>query len=154
MTLIKGYAERARAAIEAGQQPVLLFFSDFDPSGMEMINSIEQMVGELGVHGVEFQRPALTREQIEEHKLPHNPDALKVTDTRAKRFLREHGQYSVELDALHPKILQDIIREAIEDYVDMDFVEEQRQIEKRERAKLELVQNDIEKVLQSHGLLV
>ena len=155
VTLIKGYAERARAAIEAGQQPVLLFFSDFDPSGMEMIESVQKTVtGELHVRGVEFERPALTMEQIEEYGLPYNPDALKKHDTRAKRFLREHGQYSVELDALHPQVLQAIIRDAIEDYVDMGFVQEQRQIEKEERAKLERVQNDIRKVLQTHGLRV
>ena len=153
VTLLRDYAERAGQAIEAGQKPVLLFFSDFDPSGMEMIESVQRtLTGELHVRGVEFVRPALTKGQIEEHSLPHNPDALKMTDTRAKRFIQKYGRYSVELDALHPKTLQDIIRDAIEPYVDMDFIQQQRQIEKEERAKLKRVQADIKKVLQSHGL--
>jgi hypothetical protein len=155
VSLLKDYSERVIQAHEAGQFPVLLFFSDFDPSGMGMLESIEAGLRDIGLPSPilpGMTRPALTLEQIEEYSLPNDPDALKPTDTRAAAFIKRYGRYSVELDALHPQTLQEIIRGAIEKHIDTDFVEQQREVEALERAKLEAIRADIEKVLHGHGI--
>jgi len=131
------YLERARMANEKGQRPVLLFLSDHDPSGMSMLPAIERRIRvDFEFPYVEFRRVGLTQEQIAAHNLPHNPDALKRSDPRARTFIQRHGNYSVELDALHPRDLQAIVRAAIEECVDTELMEEQTEIESDERARL------------------
>jgi hypothetical protein len=131
------YLQRARTAYSRGQRPVLLFLSDFDPSGMSMLPAIEKRFRvDFEFPYVEFRRVALTLEQISEYNLPNNPDALKQSDPRARAFIEQYGTCSVELDALHPRDLQAIVRSAIEVYVDTELMEEQREIESEERARL------------------
>ena len=40
--------------------------------------------------------------------------SAKITDTRAKKYIAEHGQYSWELDALKPEVIDSLIADAIE----------------------------------------
>lgn len=130
-------AKRAKPALQKGQKPVILFLSDFDPSGMDMLGVIQRKIErEVGVYGVVYERVALTPEQIEMFDLPHNPEALKAGDSRAPKFIRQYGDYSVELDALHPKQLQKIARDAIESHVDTALMDEQREIESEDRERL------------------
>ena len=103
------------------KKSVMLYFGDFDPSGVEMLTSMRTtIVKELGVSGVEFNRVALLKEDIYTHKLPHNPKALKKKDTRAKKHLEAYGELAVELDALRPDILERKIRDAIKAEIDID----------------------------------
>jgi hypothetical protein len=57
---------------------------------------------------INFRRLAVTPGQIAEWDLPTRP--TKATDTRAKGF----GDISVELDAIEPDRLREIVRKAIE----------------------------------------
>lgn len=105
---------------------VMLYFGDFDPSGMEMLNAMETTLeDEMGVYGVEFKRIALLKDDIAKYKLPHNPDALKKSDTRTEKHLLAYGDITVELDALPPAVLEEKIREAIEAEIDMDLFNEE-----------------------------
>jgi len=136
-TMDHEYLERAQIAHSKGQRPLLLFLSDHDPSGMSMLPAIERRIRvDFEFPYVEFRRVGLTHEQIAAHNLPHNPDALKRSDPRARTFIQRHGNYSVELDALHPRDLQEIVRTAIEEYVDTELMQQQEEIESEERARL------------------
>jgi hypothetical protein len=82
---------------------------------------------------IHFERLAVTPEQIEEWNLPSRP--TKESDPRYKTW---NGDDSVELDAIEPDELRNIVREAIERHVDqaqLDFLREQ---EKRERGILDM----------------
>ena len=68
---------------------------------------------ELDVKGVQFKRIALLRDDIFTYRLPHNPNALKKTDTRARKHLAAYGELAVELDALRPDILEGKIEDAV-----------------------------------------
>ena len=46
--------------------------------------------------------------------MPHNPNALKRSDTRAKKHLEAYGELAVELDALRPDVLEQKMETAIE----------------------------------------
>lgn len=59
----------------------------------------------------------LTMEQIREFNPPNNP--AKITDPRAKKYIEEFGEISWEVDALRPKVMQDIVRSAIQGTIDM-----------------------------------
>jgi hypothetical protein len=79
---------------------------------------------------IEFQRIAVTEEQIVEMSLPTRP--TKTTDSRSKNFEGE----SVEVDAIPPGTLRKLVRDAIEQHVDSDEFERLQMIEEQERETL------------------
>src|SRR5262249_46578812 len=82
---------------------------DFDPSGINAGEKIEETLQELAPDAeIYFERIAVTPEQIEEWELPTRP--TKTSDTRSKGF----GAISVELDAIEPNRLRQLVQEAIE----------------------------------------
>ncbi len=137
ITFLNDFRRRARAAMEREQVPVILYFGDMDPSGWQMLEATKQTLEEdFNLYGVDYRRVALNPEQIVEYKLPHDPDAVKTTDSRCRSYVARFGDLAVELDALHPATLQSLARTAIESCFDMDAFREQMEIEKVERAKL------------------
>jgi len=103
-----------RLARHNGRKPVMLYFGDFDPSGVEMLTAMKTTLrDELGAKGVQFKRIALLRDDIFTYKLPNNPNALKKTDTRARKHMAAYGELAVELDALRPDILEQKIGDAV-----------------------------------------
>jgi hypothetical protein len=127
-----------------GKTPVMLYFGDFDPSGMEMLESTKTTLrDELGVEGIEFKRVALTREDILKYELPHNPDALKRTDTRAKKHVEAYGELAVELDALRPDVLEQKIKEAIESELDVDAFNTELDRHNEEIKKIDLLKTKV-----------
>jgi hypothetical protein len=138
VTFLNEFKERAEKAISKGQQPVILYFGDFDPSGIQMLEATKQTLeDDMGLWGIEFIRIALNPEQVSQYQLPHNFAAVKSSDTRSKRFIERFGYYGWELDALHPQVQEDLAKSAIESQFDMELFQEQKQIEKIERAKIE-----------------
>ena len=120
-----------------GRPTVMLYFGDFDPSGVEMMESMRiTLREELGISDIEFKRVGLLKDDIERYKLPHNPDALKKKDTRAEKHVKKYGEIAVELDALRPNILEQKIQEAIEAEFDMETFEQEKRIYQKEVDKL------------------
>ena len=103
---------------ETGQDTVVIYLGDHDPSGIDMIRDIRDQL-EVFIDGCEALPQvlpiALTIEQINDHKLPPNP--TKLTDSRAKDYLQKYGAESWELDALDPTYLVDLIRKSIRQYM-------------------------------------
>jgi hypothetical protein len=80
---------------------------------------------------IHFERPAVTREQVEQWNLPTRP--TKQTDTRAKKFA---NATSVELDAIPAAKLRELVRECIERHVDREKLALLRVAEESERELL------------------
>lgn len=113
----------------------ILYMGDHDPSGLDMIRDIsERLNSDFGVD-VEVKQIALTREQIKKFNPPPNP--AKITDPRAKWYIKEYGNISWELDALPPKELDKILRSNIIDRMDMEVYESELLKEKNQIAELE-----------------
>ena len=104
------------------ERPVkILYLGDFDPSGLDMIRDIRERITEFQegyndgylVEDMQFsiEAIALTKQQIEHYNPPPNP--AKVTDPRAKEFIRKHGRTSWEVDALRPEVLNALLRDSI-----------------------------------------
>jgi hypothetical protein len=110
---------KERLAVQGEKTPLMLYFGDFDPSGMEMLEAMITTLREELEVGLLFKRIALTKEDISTHNLPHNPKAIKQKDTRAKKHIARYGELAVELDALRPNILEAKIREAIEQEINI-----------------------------------
>ncbi len=98
-----------------GKKPVILYFGDHDPSGMDMTRDVGDRMGVFSVQ-VEVKRIALNMDQVEKYDPPENP--AKKTDTRYRNYVSKHGESSWELDALEPTLLARIVEGAIKPYVD------------------------------------
>lgn len=110
---------------------VILYFGDHDPSGKDMVRDIRERMEEFG-REVDVRPVALTMEQIRRFNPPPNP--AKITDPRAKWYIREYDRTSWELDALPPRELIRLAEEAVEELIDLDLYNrcldrEQRDIE-------------------------
>ncbi len=133
------------------KKPVMLYFGDFDPSGMEMLKSMEiTLRQELCAPQIEFKRIALHKDDIFTHKLPHSPNALKKTDTRAKKHIEAYGELAVELDALSPDILVQKIRSAIESELDIDAFNQEVEKNNLELDLLNKVKSDVAVFMDSY----
>jgi hypothetical protein len=97
-----------------------LMFGDFDPSGKDILRNFESQLRELGIVGT-FSEVALTVDQIQEYNLP--PAPVKVGDTRSDDFVQKYGRGVVELDALDPNLLQELVRINIERFFDPEIYE-------------------------------
>ena len=67
---------------------------------------------------------------------------IKQTDTRAKRFIEQHGPTAYELDALHPLQLQDLVRKSIKQFTDMDAIAENKEQEEVENERLDILREE------------
>jgi AcrR family transcriptional regulator len=135
LMVAKGYASlsflhSAAMAIKGKGKPAFIYhFGDLDPSGVDAARDIEAKLRRYAPEAeIHFERPAVTRAQVDEWNLPTRP--TKTTDTRAKKF---NNATSVELDAIPARKLRDLVRERIEQHVDHRQLEILRAAEASER---------------------
>jgi hypothetical protein len=126
---IKNTADR----LAAYDDPLILYFGDFDPSGEDMVVSLEKRLQWFGV-GFEIRKIALTRQDIDDYNLP--PDFTKATDTRAAAHIAIHGDIAVELDALPVEVLRERIVECVEANMDLAALARVRKRETADRRKI------------------
>jgi hypothetical protein len=113
----KGYSSlsflyKASRDLESRERPAKLFyFGDYDPSGQDAIQSGYYSLRSLATNtkklGLDLTIVAVKPEQIEEMALPTRP--TKQSDTRAGSF----GDESVELDAIEPDVLRQMVEDTI-----------------------------------------
>jgi len=137
ISFLREYSERAQRALSNGQKPVVLYFGDFDPSGIQMFEAAQNsLINEFGINGVKYERMALNLDDIKKYNLPNNPDAVKKTDRRYQAFVDKYGEYAVELDAIHPRELKNIAVAAVESELDMELVRQQLEVGKADEQKV------------------
>jgi 5S rRNA maturation endonuclease (ribonuclease M5) len=137
LMVCRGYASlsflhSAAEVIKAENKPThIIFLSDFDPSGCDISRVTEATLRELAP-GIEldFRRIAVTPEQIEKWGLQTRP--TKKSDVRAKKF----GDRSVELEAVPPETLRDLVRKQILLHIDPYQWQQSLAIERQEREVL------------------
>lgn len=102
---------RLASYLDKNQNPLVLFLSDHDPSGIDMQRDLQERLSRFAGAWIEVKRIALTMDQIDQYGPPPNP--AKVTDSRYKNYAWQHGNKSWELDALEPQVLVDLIEEEV-----------------------------------------
>jgi hypothetical protein len=116
----------------------ILYFGDFDPSGEDMDRHLENALShffDLDYYFIDFERVAVTEEQIEEYDLPPIPEDSETLDkldkdSRKDRFIDKHGQLiAVELDALLaivPDQFKQLVQESVDQYFDETIYEREQ----------------------------
>lgn len=120
--------------IRSSDVPVVMYgVGDHDPSGVVAWTSMmERVRGFLGddADRVTFSRIAVTPEQIQEMNLRTRP--LKRGDQRLVKNLHWTGE-AVEVEAIPPDVLREIVRERIESHIDPEQLRQTRLVEAAER---------------------
>jgi hypothetical protein len=110
-----------------GQRTRIVYVGDFDPAGMDMSDNLHARLEEVGApaDAVTVRRVALTQELIIAYRLPsHEPRHL---DRRTPEFVARYGVACVEVDALPPAVLAEVVEEAIYDAIeDLDAWEQEQ----------------------------
>jgi hypothetical protein len=131
LTFLNECVERLAHFENLGKKVHILYYGDFDPSGDYMDTDLENRLRGLGLEipfDADFERIAVTQEQIDDYNLPSDPD--KATrekmdrDTKSPQFIEKYGKlYAVELDSL-PALIPDVFRqELVIDQVEQYFDE-------------------------------
>jgi hypothetical protein len=121
-----------------GRATYVYLLTDFDPSGLGIADTVKaELIRRSYPTEVYVARLAVNREQIDEWDLPTRP--TKTTDSRARKFMREHGTGSVELDAIPPATLRSLVRESIEEHMDPEKLRVLKLAESQERDLLRSV---------------
>lgn len=94
-----------------GKDIHVLYFGDHDPSGLDMDRDVAERLRLFSGLSVSFERLALKYAQVQVLNPPENP--AKVTDSRAKQYIKMYGASSWELDAVEPKELARLVEAAV-----------------------------------------
>jgi hypothetical protein len=126
------YLHGAAEAIASARKPAFVYyFGDHDPSGVDISRNVEARLRQFAPRAeIRFERLAVTEAQIRALGLPTRP--TKKTDSRAGHFSGE----SVEVDAIPPRELREMVRKAIERHVNLDLLRRTESIEAAERKTL------------------
>lgn len=135
-TFLKDGADRIVKNCNGARDPVILYFGDHDPSGVDMTRDLGARLERYGVPDGEsaVKRIALTREQIDKYDLP--PAPVKGKDSRAKKFIEEHGDEVVELDALDANVLQELVKSSILECIDGEIWNRNSEESRKEQLKI------------------
>lgn len=107
-------AQRLNRWVEGGQKILLLHLGDHDPSGIDMSRDIQdrlRLFMDDNFDQLEFRRLALNFDQVKAYNPPPNP--AKADDSRYEGYSDQFGTESWELDALEPKVLHQLVEDAI-----------------------------------------
>lgn len=115
---------------ESGKDIHVYYFGDHDASGLAIDASIERTLQDDFDIYVDLERVAVTPEQIALYDLPTRPQ--KKSDTRSRNFEGE----AVEIDAMSPDVLCEIVEECITRHIDSHEWEQMQIAEQAEKETL------------------
>ena len=128
-----GWDSIHNAAGRLEDEDTVLYFGDFDPSGEDMVRSLQERLSNQGADP-QIIKCALTLDDIKRYHLP--PNFTKTSDTRRAAFVAKYGDVSVELDALPAAVLQERLRVEVEQRMDLAALARVRGVEEQERTQL------------------
>ena len=125
--------EVAKPIRQTGKPTFIYHLGDYDPSGIIVSTAMENdLRSEYPDVKLTVKRIAVTPQQIKRWRLPTRP-TKRDGNTHAKSFDSDH---SVELDAIAPQRLRDLVEEAINRHLSKEEFDRLSEIEKREREQI------------------
>lgn len=111
-----------------GKLPVVIHLGDYDPDGESIFESVREDVlafmaeddpdlAEKIERAHSFERVALTAEQVRRFELPTTPPKKSSSRTRGWS-----GEATCQLEALEPGVLATVVRDAVEEWLDLEIL--------------------------------
>jgi hypothetical protein len=148
ITSLKDAADRMIRINEQGgwgdldnpQKVIVLYLSDHDPEGFQMVEKADEVLRTLGVQNLEVRRIGLTMEQVEQFQPP--PSFAKETSSRYDAYVDEHGTTEAwELDALEPEVIQGLIEAEILKERDPEIWDARMEAEEESKERMREISN-------------
>lgn len=139
-------AQRVHEVTMDGRGFVILYLGDLDPSGEDMVRDIDDRLNDQFGAECEVRKLAITPAQVAEYQPP--PQPAKRSDSRARRFIAEHGMSSYEVDALPPDALRTIINAAISEYIHQPTL---ARVLQQEQADKRLMERGTRAIMEQRG---
>lgn len=112
------------------KQKIILYFGDLDPTGKDMPRYLSETFPKLRCNDVTIEEITINPSDVNQYNLPTIP--LKEKDRRTRSYKQNFGiDYGVEIDALSPSNLKQIIRGSIEKHLDLGELEKKKQEDKQ-----------------------
>lgn len=112
--------QRFKDKYDQGHDCVVIHLGDHDPSGLDMTRDNAERLKTFSDSAlIDVRRIALNMDQIVRYSPPPNP--AKISDSRSTNYITQYGHTSWELDALEPKVLEDLISSEIRSLIDVDL---------------------------------
>ena len=138
LMVVRGFPSKAflhGAAVNLaaeGKPSYIYYFGDLDPSGLKIWKNIQDSIRRYEpVADITFERIAITEEQVHAYNLPTRP-TKREGNPHAKDFEGD----SIEVDALPVDVLQELVRDCIDQHVNEDQLQVTRTADESERAAL------------------
>ena len=134
------------------QKLVCLILSDHDPDGETIAQSFARsMRDDFDISTVVPVKVAITREHVEQYNLPPTMEAKKTSSNHAK-FAAEHGRFAYELESLPPTELQTLLRNAIDQAIDVEAFNHELDEEAKDAARLDGFRRTIKQMMSGAKL--
>jgi len=147
ITALKKAADRFKRYANRDQEILILFLSDHDPEGIDMLRNLKDTMNTMGVTNLTVKRIGLTMEQILALNPP--PSIAKESSSRLAMYENQTGTREAwELDALPAQFLKDLISEEIEQIVDHDAMELRKQESEVNRRLLIRISENFEEIVE------
>jgi hypothetical protein len=135
LTLMYDMAERFKDNDDTIEEIQILYYGDFDPSGMDIERHVDDTLTNDFDVDFAIDRVAINKAQIALYNII--PAPAKATDSRTAGFVRDEGvSWQVELDAIDPPVLQKMIEEQIKAQIDWTIYNKRTDEEKRRQGKI------------------
>lgn len=143
-------AEQLKGEQYEDKEIVIIAIGDFDPTGEDIVRYTEEALKKLGLK-LTLEKAMVTKDQVEEYKLPHRPEDVKEIeklrkDTRFKKW--PYGLYRVETAAFRnraPDAFRKTLVDAIAKHFDPEIYQE---VKKLESEKQEVVAQEVGDMLK------
>ena len=140
LTFLHDATLRFQRAERRGQKPIIIYFGDYDPSGEDIPRALKENIVNLGCESIEVRRICLVESQVVDWKLP--PAPTKVTDSRSVNW---DGLGQVELDAVKPEKLIELLDQSIGEIFDYNLYDE---LDMRESIERETFQTELKRYVR------
>ena len=124
------------------RKPIMaLYLGDFDPSGFDLERSLREKLRHHAGRDFDWVRLGLNARDFQEHALI--PLGLKkkkdgsYADSRAAKFIQQHGYECAEIDALDPNVIRQRVRVAVTEHIPEGEWERLQEVERLERESWE-----------------
>lgn len=142
--------KRFEELIGMGITPIILHLGDHDPSGIDMTRDNRDRLQMFAWSDeVEVRRIALNYDQVQQYNPPPNP--AKESDARHAGYSRIYGDESWELDALEPRVIDNLISAEIDELINAEVWQERKDQEDNNRAILTAVHTRWDEVAEQFG---
>lgn len=119
VTTLRKSAQRLIAAYNRGQELKILYFGDFDPSGMAMVERTRRDLRTFNVPDCEVKFCGITKEQAKKFGL--RPLPVKTGDKKVPKFIKKYGHECFEIDVLGSSVLRKMVEDEIRAIIDLDM---------------------------------